>query len=134
MSAASLALLAYPSISLPAAPPTPPPGARLLERPLRLCFESYDGDVSKPETLTFVIQTIYLTASSKSLKIGDTIPNTKFKLKTFKYAIGGSANVEEFDASKLTLINIETNEPIVFMLGQNRLFPNTHYVPSAPKK
>src|SRR5687767_13406043 len=47
----------------------------------RLIFSAYDGDpkTDKPEKMNFQINTVDLRQPSEFLKLGDPVPNTKFK-------------------------------------------------------
>ncbi len=95
---------------------------KLIERvPFRLLFNGYDGNpkTDKPEKFEFQINTIDLRQPSEFLKIGTNVTNTKFRLEKFEYKTQKNPNTgEDEDVSELTLINTETNEPVVLILNR----------------
>jgi hypothetical protein len=95
--------------------------------PFRLRFDSIDGDIKKPETLTFSINTRDLKQPTEFLKMGDLVRNTKFKLIKFeaKQELNKKTDVEE-DASELTLQNIETEEKVVLVITKEIDSPNSY--------
>ena len=92
---------------------------QLIKIPFRLVFNSYDGDPKKdkPENFSFQINTVDLRQPTEFKKIGETIPNTKYRLEKFEYKVKLNAKTgEEEDVSELTVVNIETNEPVILVL------------------
>jgi hypothetical protein len=95
----------------------------------RLIFSSTNGDVKKPETLEFQINTVDLKQPSEFLKIGDTVPNTKFKLAKFEFKEKMNAKTESMEeVSELTLMNTETNEPIVLVINKVTDSPDVYVI------
>lgn len=95
--------------------------------PFRLLFNTYDGDPKKdkPEKFEFQINTIDLKQPSEFLKIGDFVTKTKFKIEKFEFKEQKNANTGEAeDVSELTLINTETNEPVILVLNRVTDSPN----------
>ncbi len=89
--------------------------------PFRLLFNSYDGDPKKdkPEKFEFGINTIDLRQPSEFLKIGEFVKNTKFKIEKFDYKTQKNPNTgEDEDVSELTLINTETQQPVILILNR----------------
>ena len=89
--------------------------------PFRLLFNAYDGVPKKdtPDKFSFQINTIDLKQPSEFLKIGDKVANTKFKLEKFEYKTQPNPNTGEHeDVSELTIVNVETNEPVILILNR----------------
>jgi hypothetical protein len=86
--------------------------------PFRLLFNAYDADPkSVPvENINFQINTLDLRQPTEFLKIGDTVPNTKYKLVKFEYKIkkDESSGIDE-DVSELIVENEETKEQIILV-------------------
>jgi hypothetical protein len=83
----------------------------------RLILNAVNGDIKKPETLEFQINTVDLRQPSEFLKLGDMVPNTKFKLEKFEFKEELNPNTgEKMDVSELTLTNIETSDTVVLVL------------------
>lgn len=79
-----------------------------IQVPFRLKFNSYDGDPKKdaPETMNYQINTIDLRQPSVFLKLGEVVPNTKFKLVKFEYKTKRNESIQEDeDVSELTVQN-----------------------------
>jgi hypothetical protein len=90
---------------------------QLIQIRFRLIFNAVNGDIKKPETLEFQINTVDLRQPSEFLKIGDMVPNTKFKIDKFEFKEELNKNTgEKTDVSELTLINTETNDKVVLVL------------------
>ncbi len=95
--------------------------------PCRLVFKIANGDVNKPATLAFQIDTVDLKQPTEFLKLGETVPNTHLKVERYEpketknLKIGGMA-----DVSELTLVNTETNESVVLVRGIQADVPNYH--------
>jgi hypothetical protein len=115
-----------------AAMPTPQPPLyfqlrldRYVKHPFRLLLNAYDGDVNKPESMTFQVTAIDVQQPSQFVKIGDVIAGTKFKVIRFdlKRAPGliGSG-----DLSELTLQNTETGDIGVLVLERISDFPDSY--------
>ena len=89
--------------------------------PFRLLFNAYDGDPKKdkPEQFSFQINTIDLKQPSEFLKIGETVARTKFKLQKFEYKTQPNPSTGEVeDVSELTVVNTETNEPVILIYNR----------------
>lgn len=89
--------------------------------PFRLLFNAYDGDptTDKIDKFAFQLNTIDLRQPSEFLKIGDTVKNTKFKLDKFEYKTQLNPKTgEQEDVSELTIVNIETKEPLILVLNR----------------
>jgi len=83
----------------------------------RLILNAVNGDLKKPESLEFQINTVDLRQPSEFLKLGQTVPNTKFKLEKFEFKEELNPNTKEMtDVSELTLVNAETNDTVVLVL------------------
>ena len=89
--------------------------------PFRLLFNAYDGDPKKdkPEQFSFQINTIDLKQPSEFLKIGETVARTKFKLLKFEYKTQPNPSTGEVeDVSELTVVNTETNQPVILIYNR----------------
>ncbi len=104
----------------------PAPGVQAEDKPaahapFRLLFNAYDGDPKKdtPEKFTFQIGTTDLKQPSEFLKLGETIAKTKWKLAKFEFKMVHNPNAgEDEDVSELTLVNTETKQEVVLILGR----------------
>jgi hypothetical protein len=96
--------------------------AKFIKVAFRLVFKSYDGDPKKdPEGLkmSYGIDTVDLRQPSEFLKLGDVVPNTKFKLEKFQFKQAYNKKIEDTeDVSELTLANIDTGDKIVLIYNQ----------------
>ena len=100
--------------------------------PFRLLFNGHDFDPKKPNhpNVEFQLNTIDLKQPSDFLKLGDKVPNTKWKLTKFEYKTRINPQTREAeDVSELTVTNSETNQEVVLIL--NRM---TDTAAPAPKK
>jgi len=96
-----------------------------VEQPFRLLFDAYDGDPTKPESLTFQVYTIDVRQSGQFVKIGQVITGTKFKVMKFEYK--RNRPIGSFgDLSELTLKNTETGENVVLSLDRIADFPESY--------
>ena len=95
--------------------------------PFRLLFNAIDGNPKKdkPEKMSFQINTVDLRQPTEFLSIGQTVRNTKFKLKKFEYKVIPDANAGDKDVSELTLVNTDTNEEIVLVKEQVKDSPDS---------
>jgi hypothetical protein len=88
--------------------------------PFRLRFQGFEGDnpkAPKPDD-TFQINALDLRQPSQFLKIGDMVPGTKFKLQKYEYKeVKDPKTDADVDVSELTLLDTESNEPIVLIKG-----------------
>ena len=85
----------------------------------RLKFNAYDGDPKKPEELQFQINTLDVRQPSVFLKIGDMVPKTHFKITKFEPKIvPNAATGGEDDVSQLTVVDAESDAPIVLVLNK----------------
>jgi len=87
--------------------------------PCRLVFRVFSGDVRKPRTWEFQVDTIDIKQPTSFLKIGDMVPNTKFKLEGYVSKEERDPRISDLvDLSELTLVNTETNENVVLVIGK----------------
>ncbi|MDQ3623241.1 MAG: hypothetical protein M3463_12230, partial [Verrucomicrobiota bacterium] len=91
---------------------------RWIQQQFRLIFNAHIGDIKKPESLDFQINTLEPN-QTLFLKLGELVPNTKYKVGTFKYKtrLNLATDVEE-DVSELTVINTEDQREVVLVLKQ----------------
>jgi hypothetical protein len=102
---------------------------QFIQIPFRLIFSAYDGDPKKdqPEKINFQINTVDLKQPSEFLKIGEMVPNTKFKLQKFDYKTALNPGTgDETDVSELTLINEETGTVVVLILTKVTNSPDVY--------
>jgi len=91
--------------------------AQYIKQPFRLLFNAYDGDVKKPESLEFQINTVDIRQPSQFVKIGDIINGTKFKVIKFEFKDEPNASTGiTRDVSELTVQNTETGDNVVLVL------------------
>jgi hypothetical protein len=95
--------------------------------PFRVLFKGYEGDPVTPDKVTFELMTLDLKQPKSSFKLGDLIPNTKWKLQSFKYVINRGPTIDDEDVSELTVIDTETQEQKVLTLSRVTDFPTFHY-------
>jgi len=90
----------------------------------RLVWKGYDGVPTGPkkdpiEKFSFQIDTLDLRQPSEFLKMGDMVPNTKFKLVKFEFKEAFNPKIEEKeDVSELTLVDTITGDKIVLILNK----------------
>ncbi len=81
---------------------------------MRMLFKAYDGDPSQTDRydkFSFQIDTIDLRQPSEFLKLGDMIPNTKFKLVKFTFKEAYDEKLKEkVDVSELEIVNTVTGK------------------------
>jgi hypothetical protein len=97
--------------------------------PFRLVFKSYDGDPKKdkPEKFSFQIDTIDLRQPSEFLKLGDLVPNTKFKLEKFEFKTVFNPKIDGQDeVSELTLVNVDTGDKIILIYNKITNSPDVY--------
>jgi hypothetical protein len=94
--------------------------------PFRFVFKTYEFDPKNPvaEKASIQIDTIDLRQPSLFLKLGDTIPNTRYKLENFvqKFApvpVGGQQ-----DVSEVTLVDLVTGEKCRLVLNKLADYPD----------
>jgi len=91
--------------------------AQYIKQPFRLLFNAYDGDINKPETLTFQINTVDVNQPSQFVKIGDIINGTKFKVIKFEHKVETDpATGSTRDVSELTVQNTELGDNVALVL------------------
>jgi len=88
---------------------------RFIKKPFRLKFNSLDGDMAKPETLTFQIDTIDLKQKSQFRKLDENIEGTKFKVTKFEHKTKVNANDVEENLSELTVYDAEEDKKVVLI-------------------
>ncbi len=102
---------------------------QFIQIPFRLIFSAYDGDPKKDpiDKINFQINTVDLRQPSEFLKIGEMVPNTKFKLEKFEYkTVFNPGTGDETDVSELTLVNMETNVVVVLVLTKVTNSPDVY--------
>jgi len=90
-----------------------------VKQPFRLKFGAYDGDPqrAKPEDMSFQVSLLDAGGRSQFLKIGDLIPNTKFKLIRFQFREKTNPATGDLeDVSELTLEDPEMNLSAILVL------------------
>ena len=88
-------------------------------------FQAYDGDLKKPESMTFQINAVDLRQSSEFLSIGATVAKTKFVLKKFEFKeVLNPKTGDKEDRSELTVENTETGDIVVLVLDTEVDSPN----------
>ena len=100
------------AVTPPATATPPPPNLR---------FVGYDKDAkkTKPKDMSFQIDLPGRRQPTEFLKLGDMVPNTRFRLTAFQYKTRFNPQTrKEEDASELTLVNVETNQVVVLTLSQ----------------
>ena len=95
--------------------------------PFLLTFQTTDGDPAKPAEMSFQINAISRGSKTEFLKLGEKVANSPFKLLKYeeKKHMNEKIGVEE-DVSELTVINTETNEPVVLVLGKRTDSPDSY--------
>ncbi len=93
---------------------------RLVRIPFRLVFDARNGN-------TLQINTLDLNEPTQFLKVGDQVKGTKFKVAKFeeKHALRDGINK---DVSEVTLVNMDTGEPIVLPKQEEVDSPTTYAV------
>ena len=102
---------------------------KFIQVPFRLVFKSYDGDPKKdkPEKFSFQIDTIDLRQPSEFLKLGELVPNTKFKLEKFEFKTVFNPKIDGQDeVSELTLVNTDTGDKIVLIYNKITNSPDVY--------
>ena len=84
-----------------------------------LLFQAYDGDPRKtdPKDMSFQVNRRAGRGLTHFLKLGDTVPNTEFKLTKFEFKTFPNAKGDDGDISELTVVHTGTKEAIVLILG-----------------
>src|SRR5439155_22036777 len=88
------------------------------EEPFRMMLSSWVGD-------TYAINTIDLKQPTQFLKIGDTIPQTKFKLIKFTEKYQPDKYGTNVDVSELTLEHQDTKEQLVLVKEKWAMSPES---------
>ena len=103
----------------PENPKSPPPYHTYLQltqiviRPYRMMFMGHDFNPNKPNGTTFQINTIDRGNRTYFLKLGDKIPDTKFKVTAFKPMEIPDRQGTNKDASELTVTDGATDRKAV---------------------
>ena len=95
--------------------------------PFLITFQATDGEPSKMAEMTFQINAISKKSATEFLHLGETVANSKFKL--LKYEPKKQKNPktdEDEDVSELTVVNTESNEQIVLVLGKRTDSPDSY--------
>jgi hypothetical protein len=93
---------------------------RFVRIPFRLRFDARNGDVLQ-------INTLDLDAPTQFLKVGDQVKGTKFKVTKFEPKFAQRDGIRK-DVSEVTLVNTDTNEPIVLPKQEEVDSPTTYAV------
>lgn len=97
--------------------------------PFRMVFKSWDGDPAKPEEMSFQMNTLDFNQPTIFPKLGEAIPNSKFKLKSFEKKTQKNVALDtEDDVSELTVVHTETGKPVVLVLGQIKDSPDSNAI------
>ena len=80
-------------------------------------FASYNGDPTNPKNIDFQIKRLDVSGPTHFYKLGDTVTGTKLKLTKFDFKTRQNPKGGDEDVSELTLVNTETKESIVLVLG-----------------
>ncbi len=89
---------------------------QFIKVPCRLVFKGFNGDINKPKSWEFQVETIDIHQPSSFLKIGELVEGTKFRLERFERKEAENVTIHAMsDVSELTLINTETGEPVVLV-------------------
>ncbi len=97
--------------------------------PCRLVFKTFTGDVRKPKTWEFQVDTVDIRQPTSFLKLGDMVPNTSLKLDRYESKEVKNAKIEDVvDRSELTLINTETDEQVTLVRDQVKNVPDVFAV------
>ena len=115
-----IALASSRPAATPAGTPNPVPPLPA-GKPFRMVFKSYDGDpiIGPVQNLSFQIDTIDLRQPSGFLKLGEQIPNTRFKLLKFEFKETRQAQTNEMeDVSELTIMDMDTKRTAVLVLNK----------------
>lgn len=101
--------------------------AKYIAVPFRLRFDAYDGDPSKPATLTFQINTIDVKQPTQFVKLNQQIAGTSFKPVRFekKMAINPAIQAEQ-DMSELVVKHVQTGAEIEMTLGKQVNSPDSY--------
>jgi len=78
----------------------------------RLLFMGHDFDPGNPDATAFQINTIDRNNRTYFVKIGEKIPDSKFKVTAFKHKEIPAKEGTKTDVSELIVTNEETNQPI----------------------
>jgi len=110
--------MAFAPAGFAASPSPPPPTVAPSPQVSRFIFQAYDGEPAQPQNMSFQIERLDRRQSSEFLKIGETIPRTKWKLLKFEEKTMKKPNAEDVDVSELTVINTETKETAVMVISK----------------
>jgi hypothetical protein len=96
-----------------------------VQQNFQFVMKAWAGNAKDPASLDFQINA-GLNTPTQFLKIGDMVAGTKYKLDHFeeKSQVNQATNATD-DVSELTLINIETNDPVVLVKNRSTTSPDT---------
>jgi hypothetical protein len=98
-----------------------------IKQPFRLLFNAYDGDVKKPGTLEFEINTIDINQPTQFVKVGDTIAGTSFKVTNFAFkSVTDPGTGGTTDVSELTVENVAKGITVTLVLNQVANSPDSY--------
>lgn len=90
------------------------------KRTFRVIFRAWDGDPAGPNPVLVYLRTLDWRHPFSDLQVGEEIPTTKLKLHRFEAKFRKTRNGKKVDVSELTLVNVETKETAVLVLGQTK--------------
>jgi hypothetical protein len=96
--------------------------------PFRLVFKAYDLDPKNPlmEQASLQIDTIDLRQPAEFLKVGDTIPNTRYKLEKFVQKFAPAPGGGQQDVSEVTLVDLITGGKSRLVFNKVADFPDIY--------
>lgn len=90
--------------------------AKYIAIQFRLRFDAYDQDPVTKKTSDYQINTVDRGKRTEILSSGEMIPGTKFKVDKFEFKEALNPNTgEKSEVSELTVINTETQEPVILI-------------------
>ena len=100
------------------------PQGAVVRQPFRMRLVAYFGDRSAPTSMSFEIETIDIQQPHLKLKLGDFIPQTKWKIETFTHKTRqNEETLKDEDVSELLLLNTETKSRGILYLARVVDFP-----------
>ena len=102
--------------------------AKVVYIPFRLKMQAYDINPRKPTDITAQINAIDRGRKTLFITVGEDIPGTKFKTKSFKKIELPGKDGTVDDASELTIVNKESGEEIIMPYGKEVDSPDSHAV------
>ncbi|MDB6172348.1 MAG: hypothetical protein JWL59_1659 [Chthoniobacteraceae bacterium] len=94
------------------------------DKPFLILFQSYGGDPTKPAQMTFAVSTLSRRQPLGFAQLGETIRSTNLKLVRFEKKTRIDTKRKKVDQSELTLLNVESNEFSVLVIGKPQNIPS----------